>query len=206
MTSFTSFGQTEPDGVETKITINGRVYDALITSDGDTMILTTLDDANVTATRSFTTDEEYQKYLQIKKYAPVVYQYAKEAIRIHRELEYASKFMTERERKKKIKELDDRLTKEFEEPLKNLTKLQGKILIKMIERETKVPMYNLIKEVKGGFKAFYWNAFSKLYDYDLKEGYVEGAYPLLDAVLIDFDVSHRIDNENGLKYIKINRK
>jgi hypothetical protein len=197
---------SQTDGVETKITVNGRVYDALITPEGDTLILTTLDDANVTTTRSFTNDAEYQKYLKEKNYAQIVLPYAKKAIIIYRELEYASKFLSSRERKKKIKELDERFTVEFEDKLKGLTKLQGKILVKIIERETKKPMYDIIKEVKGGFKAFYWNTFSKLYDYDLKEGYQEGKYPIFDAVIADINVSHNIDNDSSLQYIKLNRK
>jgi hypothetical protein len=192
-------------GTESKIVLEGKIYPAFITDEGDTLILVDLDNVSVTAMRKFSSDEEYRKYQRIRQYAAKVYPYAKEAIRIFRELEYASAHMTKKEKKKKIAELEEQLTKEFEEPLKNLTKLQGKILIKMIEKETGQPIYNLIKDLKGGFKAFYWNAFSKLYSYDLKEGYNKGQYTLLDAVLQDFDVSYRIENETSLKYVKINR-
>lgn len=199
-------GTPKMEGYETKLSIEGKVYPALITAEGDTLILVDLDDVSVTAMRSFASDEEYRKYMRIRKYAAQVYPYAKEAIRIFRELEYASEHMSKRQRKKRIAELEDELTKEFEDPLKNLTKLQGKIMIKMIEKETKQPIHTLIKDLKGGFKAFYWNGFSKLYSYDLKEGYNPGQYPLLDAVLQDFDVSYRIENETSLKYVKINKK
>jgi hypothetical protein len=204
--SLSSYAQTNPDGIETKLTINGRVYDALITPEGDTLILTTLDDANVTATRSFTNDAEYQKYLKEKSYAQVVLPYAKQAIVIYREMEYASKHLSKKELKKKMKELDERFTVEFEDKLKNLTKLQGKILVKIIERETNRTMYDIIKEVKGGFKAFYWNTFSKLYDYELKEGYQKGKYPIFDAVLQDINVSYQVNSDSELQYIKLNRK
>lgn len=201
--------QTEiprPDGSrDAKINVDGRIYSAIITEAGDTLILVDLDNVSITAMRSFASDEEKRKYERIKLYAAKVYPYAKEAIRIFRELEYASQHMSKREKKKKIAELEEQLTKEFEEPLTNLTKLQGKIMIKMIEKETGQPIYNLIKDLKGGFKAFYWNAFSKLYSYDLKEGYNKGQYPMLDAVLQDFDVSYRIENETSLKYVKLNR-
>jgi hypothetical protein len=196
----------EGDGTKTQLSIEGKIYPALITETGDTLILVDLDDVSITAMRSFASDEEYKKYLRIRNYAAKVYPYAKEAIRIFRELEYASEHMSKREKKRKIIELEEQLTKEFEEPLVNLTKLQGKILIKMIEKETGQPIYNMIKDLKGGFKAFYWNAFSKLYSYDLKEGYVRGRYTLLDAVLQDFDVSYRIENETSLKYVKFTRK
>jgi hypothetical protein len=199
--------QTVPaqSGTETKISIEGRIYPALITENGDTLILVDLDNVSITALRTFADDEEYRKYQRFRNYAAKVYPYAKEAIRIFRELEYASDQMTKKEKKKKIKELEEQLTKEFEEPLKNLTKLQGKIMIKMIEKETGQPIYTMIKDLKGGFKAFYWNMFSKLYSYDLKEGYNKGDYPILDAVLQDFDVSYRIENETSLKYVKLNR-
>jgi hypothetical protein len=193
-------------GQETRINIEGKVYPALITEEGDTLILVDLDNVSITALRSFASDEDYRKYQRFRNYAAKVYPYAKEAIRIFRELEYASEHMSSRERKKKIAELEEQLKKEFEEPLVNLTKLQGKIMIKMIEKEINKPIYYLIKDLKGGFKAFYWNAFSKLYSYDLKEGYNKGQYPILDAVLQDFDVSYRIENETSLKYVKFTRK
>lgn len=193
-------------GTHTTLVLNGNTYNALITPEGDTLILVDLDNVSITSLRSFNSDEERRKYERIRKYAIKVYPYAKEAIRIYRELEYASAHMSKKERKKKIKELEKQLKVQFEEPLKNLTKLQGKIMIKMIEKEIEVPIYDLIKELKGGFTAFYWHTFSKLYSYDLKEGYNMGQYPILDAVLQDFDVSYRIENETSMKYIKLYNK
>jgi hypothetical protein len=78
-------------------------------------------------------------------------------------------------------------------------------MVKMIEKETGKSMHRIIKDIKGGFKAFYWHNFSKLYSYDLKEGYNRGQYNILDAVLDDFDVSHRIENQSSLKYITIDK-
>jgi hypothetical protein len=189
---------------EIKVMVDGKSYTAIVTPDGDTMILADIDDVSITSPASFASDDEYKKYLKFRKYASIVFPYAKEVIRIWRESEYAAQHMTEKQRKKKLKELDKQLTTEFETPLKNLTKLQGKILVKMIEKEIGQNMYTLIKEVKGGFNAFYWNQFSKLYSYDLKEGYVTGTYPILDVVLKDFDVSYRIENESSMKYFDIN--
>jgi hypothetical protein len=200
------FSQVKPPaGEEAKISVNGQIYSAYITPDGDTLILADLDKLQITALRKFNSDDDYRKYMRFRNYAQTVFPYAKEAIRIFRELEYASKHFSKREKKKRIKELEEELSKEFEEPLKNLTKLQGKIMIKMIEKETGQPMYELIKDMKGGFSAFYWNAFSKLYSYELKEGYNKGQYPILDAVLQDFDVSYRIESGTSLKYIKLDR-
>lgn len=201
----TSTGEDLPESVEpifTKLNLKGKIYSAMI-SDGDTLILADLDDVSITSFRKFETDADYKKYQKFRRYAAKVFPYAKEGIRIFREVEYASQHLSRRERKKRIKELEKELKAEFEQPLSKLTKLQGKILIKMIEKETDESMYNLMKQVKGRFTAFYWNQFSKLYSYDLKEGYQMGKYEILDAVLQDFDLSYRIENGTDMKYVRI---
>lgn len=191
------------DGRIVNVKIDGVTYNTYISPEGDTFIMADIDEVKVTSLRNFSSDADYQKYLKFRRYAQIVFPYAKEAIRIFRETEYASQHLSKKEKKKKLKELDKELTAEFEEPLKGLTKLQGKIMMKMIEKELDQSMYDLIKGVKGRFTAFYWSNFSKLYSYDLKEGYSVGDYPILDAVLQDFDVSYRIENESSLKYYNI---
>lgn len=192
----------EYDDLETtNVDIRGQRYTALI-QDGDTIILADLEAFSVTSKRSFDDDAEYRKYLKFKRYANKVYPYAREAIRIFRELEYAKANMSKRDYKKEVKRLDKKLKAEFEEPLSKLTKLQGKIMIKMIERELDTTMYDLLRSIKGRFTAFYWHSFSKLYSYDLKEGYEFGKYEILDIVLQDFDVSFEIDKRKDLKYIQ----
>lgn len=193
------------DLVKTKINIDGNLYTAIVTEQGDTLVLADLDDISVTSPRHFASDEDYQKYMKFRRYAAIVYPYARESVRIYREYKYAQENMSSRKAKKKLKELQDELEVQFEEPLKKLTKLQGKILFKMIEKELDMPMYNVLKEVKGSFTAFYWHNLSKLYSYDLREGYTEGQYAILDLVLEDFDLSHRIQNSTSMKYISIDK-
>lgn len=182
--------------------INGQTYTAMITENGDTLILADIADISITSLRAFENDEDYLKYLKFKRYAAKVYPYAKEAIKIFRELEYATQNMKKRQRKKYIKELEKELEVKFEEPLSKLTKLQGKILIKMIERELDETMYNLLKSLKGRISAFTWHNMGKLYSYDLKEGYHEGKYKILDAVLQDFNVSYEIEPEEKMRIRK----
>ena len=194
------------DPIMTEMSIKGKVYPAMVTEDGDTIIIA--EDilyVSITSMRKFSSDEEYRKYRKFRRYATKVYPYAKEAILLFRELEYADQYLSKKEKKKRIKELQNQLKEDFEAPLKKLTKLQGKIMIKMIERELDEKMYDLIKNLNGRFKAFYWHNFSKLYSYDLKEGYNVGKYPILDAVLKDFDISYKIESGTDLKYVKIDK-
>ena len=82
---------------------------------------------------------------------------------------------------------------DFSDPLKNLSKTQGLILTKMIERELDTSMHDLIKGLRGGFEATKWSFFGTFYGYHLKRKYEEGENPLMDAVLQDFELTHSFD-------------
>ena len=146
-----------------KTTIDGQLVNIMITPNGDTLIMADLEDISITSLRKFETDADYLKYLKFKRYAAKVYPYAKEAIKIFREMEYATQNMKRRQRKKYIKELEKELEVQFEEPLKKLTKLQGKIMIKMIEKETDETMFNLLKSIKGRFAAWSYHNLSLIH-------------------------------------------
>ncbi|MCB0704374.1 MAG: DUF4294 domain-containing protein [Saprospiraceae bacterium] len=177
-----------------EVMIDGHVLQQLITEEGDTILIANLDDVSITSPREFENREDYLLYMKYRKYANIVFPYAKEAIRIFRETEYATTTMKKRARNKYIKQLQKELKEEFEDPLKDLTRTQGMILTKMIERELDTPMYDLLKSLRGGMTASYWSSISRFYGYNLKEGYIIGEDPILDAVLEDFDVSYRLLN------------
>lgn len=171
--------------------IDGQVVTVMISESGDTIVVAELDDVSVTSMRSFKSTKDRRHYLRMRYHANQVYPYAVEAIRIFREIEATTSEMNTRKRKKHIKKLQKELEDNFKEPLKKLTRTQGRILIKMIERELEIPMYDLVKDLRGGFSAAYWNTFSKIYDIDLKEGYDPEQDPILEAILSDMDVSHK---------------
>ena len=176
-----------------KIEINGEIVTALIT-ETDTFIVADLEPISISSPRSFENNDEYRRYLLYRRYANIVYPYAKDAIRIFRETQHVTQTMSKRKRKKHIKRLQKELKKEFKEPMKNLTRTQGKILIKMIEKELDTPFYTLLKDLRGGFTATYYNEFAKFYGYRLKDGYTPGKDPILDAVLYDFNISYSLNH------------
>jgi len=176
-----------------RVFIDGKVYPVLI-SGGDTMIIADLGEVTIRSKRIFASRDDEALYNKYRRYAIKVYPYAIEAIKVFREMEKNTEDMRRRDRKKYIKKLQDDLEREFEEPLKNLSKTQGMILVKMIEREQKRPMYDLVSELRGTFTAMYWSTFSYFYGYRLRRGYVEGDNRILDMVLKDFNISYDIDN------------
>lgn len=169
--------------------IDGQMVDVLLT-EKDTLIIANLDNVRVSSPRTFDNTKDYYRYLKYRRYAAKVYPYAKEAIRIFYDAQYATENLKKRKKKKYLRKLSKELQREFEEPLKGLSKTQGKILVKMIERELDQPMHELIKMTQGKLKAFYWNQSSKLLGYRLKTGYIVGQNPILDIVLQDFDISY----------------
>jgi len=156
--------------------------------DGDTLLLANLADVSVTSLRSFESEAEYRRYLKYRRYASSVYPYAVEAIRIFREVQEETDGLKKRKRKHHVRHLQKDLKDEVTDPLKDLSRTQGKILIKMIERKLQTPTYDLLKNLRGGMSAGKWQTLGKLYGYDLKEGYLYGQDPILDAVLQDFEI------------------
>lgn len=63
------------------------------------------------------------------------------------------------------------LRAEFEEEIKGLTMSQGRVLVKLIDRETGHTGYELVKELRGGFQAWMWQGVAKMFGNDLKTGY-----------------------------------
>jgi len=180
------------DTIETQyVEIRGKVYPVLI-SEGDTMVLAEIEDVSISSPRTFENSDDYKRYRKYKYYAAKVYPFALEAIKVYKDINYATKDMSKRKRRKYIKARDKELKTKFEDPLKGLSKTQGKILVKMIERELDVEMYDVIKDFRGKFKAMYWNQSSKLLGYRLKHGYHKGENPILDIVLQDFDISYEV--------------
>lgn len=171
------------------VKLGGKVYSALV-KNGDTLILAQLDDVRFSSPRSFKSKEEYKTYMKYKRYAAKVYPYAKDAINILTTVEDRTEDMSRSKKKKYIKQTYRQLEHNFKTQLKKLSKTQGRILVKMIEKATGESFYDIIKEKRNGFTAFYWQQFGKIYDYDLKRGYHRGDDAILDIVLDSYDFSY----------------
>jgi hypothetical protein len=78
---------------------------------------------------------------------------------------------TEKERKKYIKTIEKQLMDEFGNELKKLTITQGRLLLKLIDRETGSTSYILLQELRGNFSAVFWQAIARLFGSNLKSEY-----------------------------------
>ncbi|MCX6171774.1 MAG: DUF4294 domain-containing protein [Flavobacterium sp.] len=81
------------------------------------------------------------------------------------------KMKTNREKKKYFKIVEDYIENEFTGQLKKLSRKQGQILVKLIHRQTGFTTFELIKDYKSGWKAFWSNNTARLFDINLKTKY-----------------------------------
>jgi len=155
----------------------------------DTLIVATIPEVVVKAPPVFSNDEEYRQYMRYRRYAMEVLPYAIESIRMYREYQEETNGMRSGQAKRYAKTIQKDAKDEFTDPLKNLSRTQGKILVKMIERHLNTNTYDILKDVRGSFNAMKWQTVGKLYGYDLKEGYKPGEDRILDMILNDFEIT-----------------
>ena len=159
---------------------------------GDTVFVMSLRPVRVASKRQFKDQAEMRQYYLYARAAKKVYPYAVQALEVYDEWQEETGSLKKRKQRKYAKEELKTLNDQFEAKLKKLTKTEGKVLIKMIERETGKPFHQILKETRGGATATYWTNLSRMWGYDLKEGYQLGANPLLDDVFVDYDFGRPI--------------
>ncbi|MGH1338521.1 MAG: DUF4294 domain-containing protein [Aureispira sp.] len=173
-------------------TIDGNIVRILVI-DGDTIPVADLGSIQITQQRNFTTREERRRYKQWRRYAAKVYPYAAEAIRLYRQVEEDTKGMKKRKKKKYSRDMEKELKPQYTEELKKLTKSQGYILIKMIERELDKPFYDVVVQLEGRWKAMQWQTLGRWYGYNLKSGYKAEEDLLLESILQDLNISYGVE-------------
>jgi hypothetical protein len=172
--------------------IDGKIIHVVII-DGDTLPTISAPDVNITRKKDFGSKEERKRYFQWRRNAAKVYPYALEAVRLYRQIEKETAEMKNKKRKKYTKNLEKGLKPKYEEELKSLSKSQGFILIKMVERELNKPFYNVITTIRGGWEAVKWQTMGSLYGYNLRKGYNPKDDEILEMILSDLDLNYQHD-------------
>lgn len=143
-----------------------------IVQDGDTMAVVRLKEVFVYPQMRFKNKKEQQKYdklvRDVKKtlpYAKLVYYTLIETY------EYMETLPDEKSKQKHLERMEKELFKQYKPELKKLTYSQGKLLIKLIDRECNQSSYHLLKAYLGSFRAGFWNIFAGLFGANLKTEY-----------------------------------
>lgn len=116
--------------------------------------------------------ENLKKYLKLRRDVLRAYPYAKLASQQLKLInDSLANIKSEKAKKKFVKEMENDLKKRFEKDLKSMTYTQGRILIKLIDRETGNTSYSLVKELRGTFQAFFWQSLARIFGSNLKSEY-----------------------------------
>lgn len=112
------------------------------------------------------------KWTRLRNAVYVTYPYAKRAGLVLNDMNQKLSSITENSsRKAYIKSREKELKKEFTDPLTNLSIYQGRVLMKLINRETGNNCYEIIKEYKGGFTARFYQTIAFFFNSNLKQPY-----------------------------------
>jgi hypothetical protein len=140
--------------------------------DGDTVGLVDVRAAVIFPTVKIENRRQQIRYDKLVHNVKKVYPYAKLAgqkLREYRDI--LDTIQGERARKIFMKKAEKELEAQFGNEIKNLTFSQGKILIKLVYRETGNSTFDIVKDLRGGFTAFIWQTMARIFGYNLKNGY-----------------------------------
>ena len=136
---------------------------------GDIFFITDVAEVKVLA---FKNKEEKKKYNILKRRVLKVYPYAISAKEKLMNIQVGLDSIRKRRHKKRYtKEVAKWVKEEYADRLKNLTMSEGKILVKLIYRETKTTSFEIVKSYRGRFNAFFWQTMAKFWDNNLKTEY-----------------------------------
>jgi len=188
--SFQSISQTTDDVIvpaekqKTQYRVYAEIYN------GDTIPSIRFQNIYVYADYIYKNKKQYEEWTRVKYNVKKVYPYAILAAAKLKEYNVIlEKMPSEKLKKAYLKIIEKQLKDEFEEPMKDLTITQGRILLKLIDRETGNTGYQLVKDLRGNFQAFMWQSLARLFGSNMKSEYdpkgedimIERAIKLIEA-------------------------
>ena len=153
-----------------KVSAQVTVNDSIVK---DSIAFTTqLPEMVISNVKDTLSEETKKQLLLLRRRVIKVYPYAKIAAeRLTMLNNTMAKLKTDKEKKKYSKIVEKYLEDEFEGQLKKLSRKEGQILVKLVYRQTGISIFNLIKEHKSSWKAFWYTRIGKAFNIDIKLGY-----------------------------------
>lgn len=165
------------------------IYDAGNIPVSDSAPTVNLREVNIV---SFRTAEEWMMYYKYKSRIQKVMPYVKIANQLYVELKEEKENDKRREYRHYRKDVEKEMRTKFEKELKDLSTGQGEMLFKLLNRETGNNAYYIIKEVKGGFTAWFYQLVGKHYGYDLKENYDPKQEKMIELIIREMGPAYNV--------------
>jgi hypothetical protein len=132
---------------------------------------------------------EYRKYERLIFNLKLVYPYAlivrSRLTQVNDEL---AGLKSDKDRRKYVKNVEKEVLNEYEDEISEMTITQGRLLIKLIDRETQNTSYDLIRQYRGGLTAAFWQGIARIFGTNLKEEYDPyGEDAMIEYILRDIE-------------------
>ena len=157
---------------------------------GDTVYYAQIPELKIRAPRKFKSAAEERQFWKLVYHVKKVYPYAKLAgVKLYQLNEQYLKIASEKERKEYSKRVEEELKAEFEAELKNLTITQGRILMRLVDRETGHTTYEIVKDFRGSVQAVFWQAIARIVGSNMKTSYdpTSGEDKIIELIIREID-------------------
>ncbi len=166
-----AYGQTDSEYLKKEKDSSEVMYYII---EGDTIAreIIDLDEVILLNKLKFGSEQDRRRYLILRRKTRKVYPYAKLASeRLTTMTERLKTLDKQRDRRIYTKRVQKYVEGEFSDQLKKLTHTEGQILVKLIHRQTGITAFELVKELRTGWRAFWYNTTANLFEISLKEEY-----------------------------------
>lgn len=160
-----------------------------IVSGEDTIPVFHLYPVYVFAQRKFKNEDDRQQYTRLVRDVKKTYPYAKMiAESIIETYEYMQTIPDEKGRQKHLEEVQKYMMERYKPEMKKMTRTQGKILMKLVDRQCGASTYDVVKALLGSFKAGVYNVFAGLFGNSLKVKYdPKGEDAEIEAIVLQIE-------------------
>lgn len=142
---------------------------------GDTLMMLVFNDIIVYPKERFRNKEQEKHYWKTVRDVKRTLPYAKLISNTLLETyEYLDTYQTQKQKQAYLSKFEKELFAQYKPQMKKMTKNQGKMLIKLISRETNQDSYSIVKAFLGTFRAGFWQTFGKFFGVSLKTGFHPG--------------------------------
>lgn len=170
-----SFGQRRDRGI---------MYQTATIENGDSVAV-----VHILPVRKYARKKDMRNYARLIRAVKKVYPIAQEAKREMALMEEELRRLpSKKDRELYTKGIQKMIVKKYTPVLKHMTVYEGRVLLKLIDRETKYTAFEIVKEFRGGFVAGFWQAMARLFGNNLKLEYdPDGSDKMLEQIVVYYE-------------------
>lgn len=160
------------------------LYQAVTVENGDSVAV-----VHILPVRKYARKKDMRRYAKLIRAVKKVYPIAQEAKREMALMEEELRRLpSKKDRDLYTKGIQKMIIKKYTPVLKRMTVYEGRVLLKLIDRETEYTAFEIVKEFRGGFVAGFWQAMARLFGNNLKLEYdPDGSDKMLEQIVVYYE-------------------